>query len=86
MKDEESSLRATPTSEQSAICSTARQLLDAFGEAVHRVVVLHDQQFLAIVGGDSDANRFDILIHDALECKQSTKYAYLNHLDTHGCA
>jgi hypothetical protein len=26
-----------------------------------------------------------LLIHHALERKQNTKYAYLNHLDVHGC-
>jgi hypothetical protein len=26
------------------------------------------------------------LIHDAMENKQDAKYAYLNHLDIHGCS
>ena len=77
--------RKTGTTKKAAVCEEARRLLDTFGEAVHHVVVLHDQQFLAIVDGETDANRFDILIHDAIECKQSTKYAYLHHLDQHGC-
>ncbi len=67
-------------------CETARQLLEAFGEAVQRVVSLHEQQFHAIVDSDPDAGRFDVLIHDANEKKQNAKYAYLNHLHRHGCA
>jgi len=67
-------------------CETAKRLLDAFGEAVKAVLVLHEEQFLAIVAGDSDAGRFDILIHEALEQKQNAKYAYLQHLDKHGCS
>jgi hypothetical protein len=67
-------------------CETARRLLDEFGEAVQAVVSLHEQQFHAIVEGDSDAGRFDVLIHAANERKQNAKYAYLNHLHVHGCA
>jgi hypothetical protein len=36
-----------------------------FGEAVHELVELHQQQFDAIVQGDTDSNRFDLLIHMA---------------------
>ena len=34
---------------------------------------------------DSEAGRFDLLIHEANERKLNAKYAYLNHLKTHGC-
>jgi hypothetical protein len=37
------------------------------------------------VSGDPAANRFDLLIHDANERKQDAKYAYLSHLQLHGC-
>jgi hypothetical protein len=70
----------------SIYCKEARRLLDAFGQAVHELVQLHEQQFLAIVAGDSTANRFDLLIHDANEKKQNSKYAYMTHLDVHGCS
>jgi hypothetical protein len=66
-------------------CETARHLLEAFGEAVQALVALHEQQFHAIVDGDLDAARFDVLIQDANEKKQNAKYAYLNHLARHGC-
>jgi hypothetical protein len=67
-------------------CEEARHLLDAFGETVQALVKLHEQQFLAIVEGDSTANRFDLLIHDANEKKQNAKYAYMTHLELHGCS
>ena len=72
--------------ESRVYCDTAKLLLEAFGQAVHKVLALHEQQFLAVVGGDSDAGRFDLLIHEALEQKQNAKYAYLNHLGFHGCS
>jgi len=67
-------------------CDTARQLLESFGDTVQAVVSLHEQQFQAIVSGDANAGRFDVLIHEANERKQNAKYAYLNHLHHHGCA
>lgn len=60
-------------------------MLDAFGEAVQKLMQLHEQQFVAIVSGDTAATRFDLLIHEANEDKLSAKYAYLKHLETHGC-
>ena len=69
-----------------AFCDRAHRLLEAFGEAVQELVKLHEQQFLAILDGDSDAGRFDLLTHYANEKKQNAKYAYLQHLDIHGCS
>ena len=78
----------TPTRKRQppAYCEAAKRLLDDFGKAVQAVLALHTQQFQAIVEGDSNAGRFDLLIHEALENKQNAKYAYLNHLDMHGCS
>ncbi len=75
-----------PSPESPRYCDTARRLLDEFGQAVQQVLVLHEQQFLAIVEGDEQANRFDLLIHESLERKQDAKYAYLYHLGAHGCS
>lgn len=67
-------------------CQQARELLDAFGEAIRELVRLHEEQFQALVGGDPDSTRFDDLIHMANERKHEAKYAYLYHLETHGCS
>ncbi len=75
-----------PILEAVVYCEAAKLLLDAFGRAVRNVTVLHEQQFLTIVEGDTDAGRFDLLIHEALEQKLNAKYAYLNHLESHGCS
>jgi hypothetical protein len=68
-----------------AYCRESRNLLDAFGETVQELLLLHEQQFQAIVGVDPDSDRFDLLIHMANEKKHRAKYAYLRHLETHGC-
>ena len=67
-------------------CQEAKELLDAFGETVRALIVLHEEQFQSIVGGDLDSTRFDDLIHMAIEQKHKAKYAYLRHLETHGCS
>ena len=67
-------------------CEEAKKLLEAFAAAVEELVQLHQQQFLAVVGGDADSDRFDDLIHMANERKNAAKYAYLSHLDAHNCS
>jgi hypothetical protein len=71
--------------ERAAYCDEARRLLDAFGQAVKELVQFHQLQFQAIVEGDAECNRFDLLIHMANERKMAAKYEYLHHVDVHGC-
>jgi hypothetical protein len=67
-------------------CQEHDRLLAEFGTAVRELLALHEQQFKAIVEGDDESSRFDILIHIANEKKQLAKYAYLRHVDAHGCS
>jgi len=67
-------------------CEEHNRLLDEFGGAVQELLKLHEQQFQAIVEGDGECSRFDVLIHMANEAKQSAKYAYLRHVEAHGCS
>ena len=67
-------------------CQEAKELLNAFGEVVQELVCLHEEQFQSVIGGDLDSTRFDDLIHMANERKQQAKYAYIKHLETHGCS
>jgi len=67
-------------------CQEARELLDALGETIRDLIKLHEEQFQSLVGGDLDSTRFDPLIHMANERKHKAKYAYLHHLEIHGCS
>jgi hypothetical protein len=67
-------------------CEEHNRLLDQFGMAVRELIDLHEQQFLAIVEGDGECHRFDLLIHMTNEKKQLAKYAYLRHVEDHGCS
>jgi len=71
---------------RSAGCQEHNRLLDAFGDAVQELIRLHEQQFQAILDGDSECQRFDVLIHMANEKKQLAKYAYVRHVEDHGCS
>jgi hypothetical protein len=66
-------------------CEEHRRLMDNFAAAVKDLLALHQQQFEAAVHGDPDCTRFDLLIHSANEKKQEAKYAYLRHVEEHGC-
>jgi CheY-like chemotaxis protein len=72
--------------ETAAGCGEHSRLLSELGLAVRELLTLHEQQFQAIVEGDDECARFDILIHMANEQKQTTKYAYLRHVEAHGCS
>jgi len=67
-------------------CQEARELLDAFGSSIQDLVKLHEEQFQAVIAGDSDSARFDDLIHMANQRKLAAKYRYLHHLESHGCS
>jgi two-component system, chemotaxis family, response regulator Rcp1 len=67
-------------------CQDHCRLLDEFGAAVRELLRLHEDQFRALIHGDVESNRFDLLIHMANERKQLAKYAYIRHVESHGCA
>ena len=70
---------------QSSLCEDNSILLNEFTEAVTQLALLHEQQFMAVVNGDSDFRRYDELIRQATERRQDAKIAYLHHVDIHGC-
>jgi two-component system, chemotaxis family, response regulator Rcp1 len=78
--------QAMRSTETAAECGEHIRLMNEFGVAVRELLVLHEQQFLAIVEGDAECSRFDLLIHMANEQKQLTKYAFLRHVEAHGCS
>lgn len=67
-------------------CQQAKELLDALGEVIRELIKLQEEQFESLVGGNLDSSRFDPLIHMTNERKNEAKYAYLHHLELHGCS
>ena len=68
------------------VCPVAQALLDEFLASVRDLTALHEQLMSAILAHDPEFSRFDLLIHMANEKKQDAKYAYLHHLEEHGCS
>ncbi len=75
---------ATPSGSNG--CEEHNHLLDLFGVAIQELLKLHEEQYQAIIEGDNESERFDLLIHVAGEKKQLAKYAYVRHVETHGCS
>ena len=70
----------------SLYCGEARRLLDALADAIHELMQVHEEQFNAIIQGNLDCTEFDVSLHEANEVKYAAKYAYLHHLEEHGCS
>jgi two-component system, chemotaxis family, response regulator Rcp1 len=66
-------------------CDEHMRLMNEYAASTKQLMNLHEEQFRAILEGDPECNRFDLLIHMANEKKQEVKYAYLRHVESHGC-
>jgi hypothetical protein len=66
-------------------CEERLHLVQAFVDAVRELGQWQSEQVQAIIGGDPDFGRFDILIHMAAERKEQCKYAVIAHVETHAC-
>jgi hypothetical protein len=66
-------------------CEEKYRLLNDFLYAVRELNRLHTEQTHAVIRGDRDFTRFDILIYAAQERKESAKYAWIAHVEGHGC-
>src|SRR5258708_34626742 len=86
LRSDDSPAKVTAAPSRSLGCDEHNRLLDEFGAAVQELLKIHQQQFLAIFEGDVECPRFDILIHMANEKKQWAKYAYMRHVESHGCS
>jgi hypothetical protein len=68
-----------------AYCDEKHRLTQAFLETSKELLTLQGQQSQAVIDGDADFARFDLLIHMAGEQKEWAKYALMSHIDSHGC-
>jgi hypothetical protein len=66
-------------------CKEKNRLQRVFLQAIRELNTLLAEQTQAVIDGDSDFGRFDILIHMAQERKEAAKYAWIAHVETHQC-
>ncbi len=67
-------------------CGERQRLLDTFLKAAGEMSALLNEQVRAAAQGDTDFSRFDPLIHMAGHKKKQAKYAWIAHVEAHGCA
>jgi len=67
------------------VCEEETQLRRCFLGAIHELNELQSQQVRAVIDGDAEFSRFDVLIHAAQEAKDNSKYAWMSHVETHRC-
>ncbi len=70
---------------KSTFCEEKLRLMEEFLSAATDLVTVHNDQVKALIEDDPDFSRFDLLINDVSERKRRAKYAYLAHIETHGC-
>ena len=66
-------------------CKEKKRLLDEFLKAIQELSALQTQQAQAVIEGDPDFSRFDVLLHFAHEKKDMAKYAWIAHVESHHC-
>jgi hypothetical protein len=66
-------------------CDMKNLLQHNFLHAIRDLNSLLAQQTQAVIEGDSDFVRFDLLIHMAQEKKEMAKYAWIAHVESHRC-
>jgi hypothetical protein len=59
--------------------------MERFLEIVKELSMLYAQQVQAVVDGDPDFSRFDLLLYMANERKEHAKYELLAHIEAHRC-
>ncbi len=70
---------------QNRRCEEKQRLMDAFLEAIHELNALQTEQIQAVIAGDSEFSRLDILLQLAQQKKDRAKYEWIAHLEEHHC-
>lgn len=76
---------STATQPTPRFCTEKYRLLDEVTEAIKELASFQDQQLQALISGDPDFARFDLLIQMAQDRKRHAKYEYLSHVEQHRC-
>jgi hypothetical protein len=64
-------------------CGEMYHLIDDFLDAVRELNLLHTEQTQAVIVGDRDFARFDLMIYAAQQRKDAAKYAWMAHVENH---
>lgn len=67
------------------LCKEKTRLLDEFVQATHELTALMTRQTQAVIEGDPDFARFELLLHLGQEKKDKAKYDWIAHVESHHC-
>jgi len=70
---------------EDGFCKEKHRLVDELLQAIRELNALHAAQTDALIAGDSDFSRFDVLIELARQKKDNAKYAWMAHVEAHHC-
>jgi hypothetical protein len=70
---------------KTGFCEEKKRFLKEFLDAIHELVEMQSQQTQAVIDGDPDFTRFDVLLHMAHDRKEQAKYALMAHIEAHRC-
>ena len=59
--------------------------MNEFLAAIQELTTWQNEQTQALIGGDPDFTRFDVLLYLAQERKEKAKYAWIAHVESHQC-
>src|ERR1700758_2094595 len=62
-------------------CREKHRLLHEFLDTIRELTSLQDLQTRAVIEGDPEFARFDVLLHFAQERKEQAKYAWIAHVE-----
>ena len=68
-----------------SVCSERKRLMDAFLKVVGEIAWLISEQTRAVIDGDDEFMRFDLLLEDAQQRRREAKYALMAHIERHPC-
>ena len=80
-----------PTKAQAAgkpkigFCGEKHRLMHEFLDTIREITTVQNLQTKAVIEGDPDFARFDVLLHLAQERKDQAKYAWIAHVEFHHC-
>jgi hypothetical protein len=66
-------------------CKEKNRLLSEFVRAIHELTTLLSEQTQAVINGEPDFSRLDLLLHLAQEKKEQAKYLWIAHVEAHHC-
>jgi hypothetical protein len=70
---------------ETSFCAEKTRLQAGYLEGIRELMSLHNEQIAALIEGDADFARFDVLIHVANQWKDARKYELVAHIDSHHC-